>query len=326
MEAIMASMEATWRWVVVTAIAPIAWGSTYVVTRQLLPPDAPLWGALLRALPAGLLLLAVARRLPRGDWWWRSLVLGTLNVGAFFVLVYVAATLLTSSVASTVMAASALVLLLLAWPLLGERPTRWSAAGAVVGVVGVVVLVADGGADVPLVGVLASVAAMLMSSVGFVLTKRWAPAEPMVAVTAWQLTAGGLLLLPVAVVVEGGPPPVDPAAVAGFAYVAVVATAVAFLAWFSGLRRLPAGTVGLVGLLNPVTGVLLGTALVGEAFGPRQAVGAALVLCGVVLGQRVAAGRTGRARGRRRDAGPDQPAQAASRATASSSRASARLP
>jgi probable blue pigment (indigoidine) exporter len=326
-------VEANWKWVALTAVAPIAWGSTYVVTRQLLPPDQPLWGAALRALPAGLLLLAVARRLPRRDWWWRSLVLGTLNVGAFFVLVYVAATLLPSSVASTVMAAAALVLLLLAWPLLGERPTRWGAAGAVIGMAGVVVLVADGGADVPLVGVLASVAAMLMSSVGFVLTKRWAPDEPMVAVTAWQLTAGGLLLLPVALVVEGGPPPVDAAALGGFAYVAVIATALAFLAWFSGLRRLPAGTVGLVGLLNPVTGVVLGTLLAGEAFGPRQAVGAALVLAGVLLGQRPA-----RRRGARRAAveAPGRPAsqpepvasatQAASRATASSRRASARLP
>lgn len=326
MEAIVPSVEANWKWVALTAVAPIAWGSTYVVTRQLLPPDAPLWGAVLRALPAGLLLLAVARRLPRGDWWWRSLVLGTLNVGAFFVLVYVAATLLPSSVASTVMAASALVLLLLAWPLLGERPTRWSAAGAGIGMVGVVVLVADGGGDVPIVGVLASVAAMLMSSVGFVLTKRWAPDEPMVAVTAWQLTAGGLLLLPVAVVVEGGPPEVDPAAVTGFAYVAVVATALAFLAWFSGLRRLPAGTVGLVGLLNPVTGVLLGTALVGEAFGPRQAVGAALVLGGVVLGQRATTRRPSTTGRRRPNPEGDQRAQTASRATASSSRASARFP
>ncbi|MCU1476814.1 MAG: eamA 1, partial [Subtercola sp.] len=61
---------------------------------------------------------------------------------------------------------------------------------------------------------------------------------------------------------------------------------VAFVAWFTGLRHLPAGTVGLVGLLNPVTGVLLGTLVAGEAFGPRQAVGTLLVLAGVLVGQR----------------------------------------
>ena len=63
-----------------------------------------------------------------------------------------------------------------------------------------------------------------------------------------------------------------------------IATAVAYVAWFTGLRRLPAGVVGVVGLLNPVTGVVLGVALAGEAFGLAQGVGLALVLGGVALG------------------------------------------
>ncbi|MFM2475338.1 EamA family transporter, partial [Burkholderia cenocepacia] len=104
-------MEAKWRWVLVTAIAPVAWGSMYVVTHRALPADAPLWGATLRALPAAIVLLLVVRRMPTGAWWWRSAVLGLLNVGAFFLLVYVAATLLPSSVAASVMAASPVALM-----------------------------------------------------------------------------------------------------------------------------------------------------------------------------------------------------------------------
>ncbi len=292
----------------VTAAAPVAWGSTYYVTRQFLPPDDPLWGAALRALPAGLLLLLVARRLPRGSWWWRSLVLGTLNVGAFFVLVYLASTALPSSVAATVMATSALALLLLAWPLLGQRPARRGLLGAGVGLLGVVLLVGAGGGVDPW-GIAASAAAMLMSSTGYVLTARWASAEPLVAVTAWQLAAGGLLLVPVALLVDGGPPPLDAPALAGFAYVTLVATAVAFVAWFAGLRHLPAGSVGLVGLLNPVTGVLLGTLLAGERFGLQQALGTALVLGGVVLGQQA----------RQRPAGQGRSAPTASRTRARTS-------
>ena len=72
----------------VTALAPLAWGSTYAVTTQLLPPDRPLLAATLRALPAGLLLLLATRKLPRGSWWWRAAVLGALNIGVFFALLF----------------------------------------------------------------------------------------------------------------------------------------------------------------------------------------------------------------------------------------------
>jgi len=275
-----------WRWILITAIAPIAWGSTYYVTRHFLPDDDPLWGSALRALPAGLILLLIARRLPRGSWWWRSLVLGTLNVGGFFVLIYIVSQRLPSGIASTVMATSAAALMLLAWPLLRERPTGLGILGAAIGLIGVALLLFEGGLTVDGWGVLASLTAMTMSSFGFILTKRWGAEVPIIDQTSWQLVAGGLVVLPFALLLEGTPPPMDAPAIAAFGYVAVVATALAFLAWFTGLRHLPAGTVGLVGLLNPVTGVLLGTLLANEAFGLREAIGTALVLVGVVLGQR----------------------------------------
>lgn len=277
--------EKSLRWSLVTAVAPLTWGTTYYVTKHALPADAPLWGAVLRALPAGLVLLLVVRRLPRGSWWWRSLVLGTLSMGAFFALIYVAAQLLPSSVASTVMATSPVVMMLVAWALLAQRPRALGLAGAGLGVAGVAAMLLTGGGEIRPLGVAASVAAMLLSSVGFVLATRWADGADVVSSTAWQLVAGGLVLVPFAVAVEGAPPALDARAVAGFAYVSLVATAVAYLAWFSGLRRLPAGTVGLVGLLNPVAGVLVGVLLAGERLGPLQVTGIVVVLAGVVLGQ-----------------------------------------
>lgn len=311
-------MEAKWRWMLLTAVAPIAWGSNYFVTRWFLPDDAPLWGAVLRALPAGLLLLAVMRERPRGDWWWKSAVLGILNVGAFFVLIYAASQLLPTSTASTLMATSAAVLLLVAWPLLGERPRAAGVLGALVGISGVVLMlaatstgaVADGPGAIGAgtggggrlgLGVAASLGAMAMSSVGFVLTKKWGGGIRVLSLTSWQLVAGGLAVLPVALLLEGPPPPLDGPALVGFGYVSLVATALAFAAWFTGLRHLPAGSVGLIGLLNPVTGVLLGTLLAGEPFGPAQAVGTVLVLGGVLIGQHPLLHRGARVKGMRRD-------------------------
>lgn len=291
-------METIWRWVLLTAIAPIAWGSTYFVTREFLPADAPLWGAALRALPAGLVLLAIRPRMPRGAWWWRSFVLGTLNVGVFFALIYLVAQLLPTSLASTVMATSPVVMMLLAWLLAGERLRAVPLVGAAVGLAGVVLLLATDAAAVDPLGVAASVAAMLLSSLGYVLAKRWRDGTEVLAVTAWQLVAGGLMLVPAAVLVEGAPPALGIVEVAGFAYVSVIATAVAFVAWFSGLAHLPAGTVGLIGLLNPVTGVLLGTLLAGELLGAWQLAGLGLVLVGILLGQPTASRIAGRIRAR----------------------------
>ncbi|WP_235840365.1 hypothetical protein [Corynebacterium yudongzhengii] len=79
----MTSPNARVGWIAATALAPVAWGTTYIVTTHLLPPGHSLFSALLRTLPAGLLAIALARQLPRGSWWWKSLVLGALNMGAF---------------------------------------------------------------------------------------------------------------------------------------------------------------------------------------------------------------------------------------------------
>ncbi|MEV8373141.1 DMT family transporter [Kribbella sp. NPDC056861] len=256
-----------------------------------MPADHPLYGATIRALPAGLLLMLVCRRLPTGAWWWRSVVLGVLNMSAFFALVYVAAQLLPASVASVVMATSSVTMMLIAWALISERPGLLPAVGAALGIAGVGTMLLTGAESIKLAGVAASIAAMVMSSLGYVLTKKWGASTvgrvPVLASTAWQLVAGGLLLVPVAVLVEGAPPALDAAAIAGFAYVSIIATAVAFVAWFTGLRHLPAATVGLIGLLNPVTGVLLGTGLAGEALTGRQVIGIVLVLGGVALGRSI---------------------------------------
>ncbi|MDN4596532.1 EamA family transporter [Leifsonia virtsii] len=277
------SSRGAWRWMLVTAIAPVAWGSTYVVTRAVLPAE-PLWGAVIRALPAGVLLLVLSRKLPRGRWWWRSAVLGILNTGGFFALVYAVAQRLPSGIAATVMAASPLVMMAAARIVLGQRPRAVALAGGVAGIAGVALMLFGGDGPIDPIGVLLAVVALIASSTGFALATRWGGVD-LVASTSWQLLAGGLLMLPFALLVEGAPPALDAAAVLGFAYVTVVATALAFVVWFAGLRHLPAGTVGLVGLLNPVTGVVLGAIVAGELLTLRQLLGLGIVLAGIAAGR-----------------------------------------
>src|SRR5215510_14509147 len=95
--------------VAVTALAPAMWGLTYLVTTELLPPDRPLLTGMVRALSAGALLFLLTRVRPTGIWWGRAFVLGTLNIGAFFALLFVAAYRLPGGVAATLGAIQPLV-------------------------------------------------------------------------------------------------------------------------------------------------------------------------------------------------------------------------
>ncbi len=72
-----------------TAIAPAIWGSTYIVTTQYLPNFSPMTVAMLRALPAGLLLVMIVRQIPTGIWWMRIFILGALNISLFWSLLFI---------------------------------------------------------------------------------------------------------------------------------------------------------------------------------------------------------------------------------------------
>ncbi|MYW65749.1 EamA family transporter [Streptomyces sp. SID8379] len=274
--------------ILLTALAPISWGSTYAVTTELLPPDRPLFTATLRALPAGLVLLALARRLPAGRWWWRSAVLGALNIGAFFPLLFLAAYRLPGGLAAVVGSLGPLFVAGLAVPLLRQLPTRralLTAAAAALGV-SLVVLRAAGGLDA--LGVAAAVASAASMSTGTVLTKKWGRPEGIgpLALTAWQLTAGGLLIAPLAWAVEGAPPALDGRALTGYAYLALANTAVAYWLWFRGIGRLSATQVTLLGPLSPLTAAVIGWAALGQDLTPLQLAGMAVALGATVLGQR----------------------------------------
>lgn len=280
-------MEATLlRTAMITAVAPVAWGSTYIVTEQLLPPDRPLFAATVRALPAGLALLAYRRRLPTGNWWWKALMLGVCNIGLFFPLIFLAAYHLPGGLAATIQAASPLAVMALAWGMINERPGPLRIAAALIGLLGVGLLVLRSPAEVDLLGLVGAFGSVAVSALGFVLVKRWNTAEvDMLTLVSWQLVVGGVALVPVGLLVEGGPPPIDLDAAAGFGWLAVMGTTVAYVCWFHGLTRMPAGAVSLIGLLNPVVGTTLGVVIAGELFGWAQALGMALVLGGVLAGQ-----------------------------------------
>lgn len=103
-----------------TALAPAIWGTTYIVTSQLLPPDRPFIAALLRVLPAGIALLIWSRRFPQRGEWAKLIVTGILNIGAFQALLFIAAYRLPGGLAAVIGAIQPLLVM--------PRPVRRPAA------------------------------------------------------------------------------------------------------------------------------------------------------------------------------------------------------
>ncbi len=276
-----------WGAVALTALPPVMWGSTYAVTQAWLPPDRPLFAATVRALPVGLIMLLWLRRLPRGDWWWRAVVLGSLNIGFFYALLFVAAYRLPSGLGATLVATAPMATMAAAWLLLREKPTRPTVLASIVGLIGVGLLVLRNGLDRPVdvIGLAGGFGAVVLAAVGFVLTRRWSSPSDVLTVTTWQLVAGGVVLLPIGLVVEGPPPALDVPAVLALAYLALLGSGLAYVLWFRGLGLLGPTPASIIGLLNPVVGVLLGVAFLGEPFGSVHLVAMLLILGSVLAGQ-----------------------------------------
>jgi probable blue pigment (indigoidine) exporter len=268
-----------------TAVAPLVWGTSYVVSTELLPPGRPLFGAAVRALPAGLLAVAVARRLPRGDWWWRAAVLGTLNIGAFFALLFVAAYRLPGGVGSTLGGISPLLVAGLGYLALAETPSRWRLGWGVAGLVGVALMALTAGAALDGLGLAAGLTAVLSMGTGVVLTRRWGRPVGALAFAGWQLTAGGLVLVPLALLVEGAPPPLDAGAVTGYLWLGLVGTLLAYALWFDGVARLPIAAVSFLPLLSPAVATVLGWLVAGETLTVSQGVGFTLALTAIAAAQ-----------------------------------------
>nr|WP_168162881.1 EamA family transporter [Pandoraea sp. SD6-2] len=274
-----------WADALLTALAPMIWGSTYIVTTQLLPPDRPFTAALIRVLPSGLLLLLYARRWPARRDWGRLVVLSALNIGAFQALLFVAAYRLPGGLAAVVGAIQPLLVMGLAWGVEQRRPLATTAWAALAGVVGMGVLLLSPGTVFEPVGILAALAGAASMAMGTYLTRRWRLDMPVLALTGWQLLLGGLMLAPVAWLADAPLPALTMWQTLGYLYLSIAGALLAYALWFRGIARLAPVAVLSLGLLSPLTAVVLGWVLLGQAIKGVAFVGLAMVFASILAVQ-----------------------------------------
>jgi probable blue pigment (indigoidine) exporter len=272
-----------------TAGAPLIWGTTYLVATEFLPPDRPLTSAVIRTLPAGLLLVLATRRGIPPISGTRLLLLSVVNIGAFQALLFVAAQRLPGGIAALVGALQPLIMLTLVWAVDRQRPGGAALGAAVTGVLGMALLFAAPGAAWDLLGTAAALLGTVCLALGSFLARRWRSGMPLSGFAGWQLLLGGLALLPFALWLEPGLPPLTAGHWLGYGYLTLVGTALAYPLWMNGLARLPALAVSALGLLSPIMAVALGWIFLGQALGPRELAGIAIVLASVCAIQLVPA-------------------------------------
>jgi len=273
---------------ILTALAPAIWGSTYFVTTEFLPQGFPITLSVLRALPAGLLLLLLVRQLPPRAWLGRVLLLGAFNFAIFWVLLFISAYRLPGGVAATLGATQPLIVLLLARLALGSQIRPLSVLAALAGLGGVALLVLGPNAALDPLGVAAGLGGAVSMAAGTVFSRKWQPPVPPLTFTAWQLTAGGLLLVPVALIAEPMMPMPDARALGGLLYLGLIGAALTYLLWFRGIARIEPAAIAMLGMMSPVTAVLLGWLALGQDLSRLQMIGVGAVLGSVWLGQRAA--------------------------------------
>ena len=271
-----------------------SWGLTWPQSKFLLSELPPFTA---RAVPnaAGVLfafavaLLSRERLLPpRGQWVW-LFVYGMLNYGLFTIFATLALVRLNASEAVIITYTLPIWAGMLAWPMLGERPTPRRVIAMLLALAGVALLVGVGSVAASwhkLPGVLCGFLAAWLFGLATVIAKRHPLVMPPVAGVAWQAAIGAVPLLLLAAFEHPDWHRLTPLGFAAFGYIAVVPLTVAYLAWFRALRLVPASLAATTVLISPTVGVLSSALLLGDPLGLRQIVALAMTLTGVALAAR----------------------------------------
>lgn len=278
-----AHLSATWSVTLVTALTPVIWGTTYALSSGVLPSGVPLTTAAIRTFPAGILLVLATGHFRPAIPWRRLLVLSLLNISAFQALLFVAAQRLPGGIAAVVSALQPLLIVFLSWALDHRRPRVFTLGASLLGIAGMSGVFLSQGADVDWIGVVAALLGSACMATGTYLTLRWRDGMPLLPFIGWKLALGGLMLSLPAWLFEPSLPPLSAAQGLGFLYLSLVGTVLAYVLWFRGLAVLSPVAVSALGLLSPVTAIIIGWLILGEMLQPAQLAGMAAVLASVGL-------------------------------------------
>jgi drug/metabolite transporter (DMT)-like permease len=274
------------------AITSVGWGFNWPVTKFLIGELPPLTLRGLSGVVGALLLaaLAILRRqslyVPRAVRG-RLLLAAILNVTLWMVLMGLALVYLPASEAALIAYTMPVWASLMAWPVLGERPTLLRALALAMAFAGLASIMGGNGisaSEAKLPGILMALTGSVGFAVGTVLSKRRPIHLPPLPGAAWQVGLGCFPVAIVGLMVETTH--LEKVTTLGWwllIYSIVGQFCIAYVAWFAALARLPASVAAIGTMAVPVIGVVASALALHEPLGAGQIAALAFTLAGVVL-------------------------------------------
>ncbi len=266
---------------------PFIWGYTWVPLKIGVAYCPPFTFAALRALPGGLILLGIAAALGRPVRLKAALhviSVGVLQTGGFMGLTIAA--LVTGGAGRISILANTwqFWMLLMAWPLLGERlrGSQWSSV--LLALAGLVLIVEPWKLHGVLSAMLALAGAVCWAAGSMIvkLLRRRHEVDTL-SMTAWSSLFGSIPLILVGALVERKSPVWSVHFAWTLAYALLIGTCFAVFLWFYVLSHLPASIAGLGTMATPVFGILYSWAQLGEQPTVLEGIGMVAILAGSAI-------------------------------------------
>jgi drug/metabolite transporter (DMT)-like permease len=272
-------------------LATLTWATNMALGRWLRDDIGPLTLAAARFLIASSLCAALLRRRPAeerrpGRDRWLLLGMGLSGVAVFTPTLYLGLRYTTTVNATLINGLGPLITGLLAALLIREPMSGRQAAGAVVGLLGVIVLISGGSLSFwrtvrGNAGDLIVLGAVTLWGLYSVLSRQVMRHRSPLSATALSAFIGlPLLLLAAAWELRTFPVNASPKVVLAVLYIGVAPATIGFLAWNAGVRRLGASGAMVFYPTLPLYGALLGYLVLGEPIGPVHLLGGGLIIGG----------------------------------------------
>jgi len=264
--------------ILLAMIAAFFWGTTYAVTQYTLEGWPPLLLGAIRALPAGLILLAIKPNLPKGFDWVVLLRLGALNIALFFGLLFIMAQTLPSAISAMGMVYVPVFAMFFHWVVHKKKPSKLQLISGALLIILAWQLFDPQKLNLNVVGLIAMITAIGCIVIGSNLTQSLSNRIHWWTVLSWQLILGGGLLAILAGLQASAYPEqymsslsnISLRNITGLFWLLSLNTALAYALYVWLLRRMTVVEFTFAGVTNPIAGILSGLVLMGESFSFHQ--------------------------------------------------------